>query len=110
MTLVGATFGYPLLSLGCACLLAASLEWERVFGNWRVPGAGAIAIISYSIYLTHKLVTHGAELLLGSQAMTGFGGFAIYFSTSIAAGALLWLTVERPFLLLRDRICPPGRA
>jgi peptidoglycan/LPS O-acetylase OafA/YrhL len=110
LTLVGATFGYPLLSLGCACLLAASLEWERVFGNWRVPGAGAIAIISYSIYLTHKLATHGAELLLGSQAMTGFGGFAIYFSTCIAAGALLWLTVERPFLLLRDRICPPGRA
>lgn len=106
---MGAIFGYPLLSLGCACLLAASLEWERAFGNWRVPGAGTIAIISYSIYLTHKLVTHGAELLLGKQAMTGFGGFAIYFATSIAAGALLWLTVERPFLLLRDRICPPGR-
>lgn len=109
LTLVGATFAYPLLSLGFACLLAASLEWDRAFGNWRVPGAGAIALISYSIYLTHKLVGHGAELLLGKQAMTGFGGFALYFAASIAAGALLWLTVERPFLVLRDRICPPGR-
>jgi peptidoglycan/LPS O-acetylase OafA/YrhL len=103
LTLVGATFGYPLLSLGCACLLAASLEWERVFGDWRVPGAGTIAMLSYSIYLTHKLVTHGFELLVG-QKLAGIGGFAIYFAISIAGGALLWLAVERPFLLLRDRL------
>ena len=110
LTVTGATIGYPLFALGCACLLAASLEWARVFGHWRVPGAGALAIISYSVYLTHKLVADGAHLLLGKQAMSGFGGFAIYFAASLAAGALLWLTVERPFLLLRDRICPPGRA
>jgi peptidoglycan/LPS O-acetylase OafA/YrhL len=104
LTLVGATFGYPLLSLGCACLLAASLEWERTFGNCRVPGAETIAVLSYSIYLTHKLASHGNELLFGKEALTGVGGFVLYFATGIAAGALLWLTVERPFLLLRDRI------
>ena len=110
LTQVGATFAYPLLSLGFACLLAASLEWERAFGHWRVPGAGTVAIISYSIYLTHKLVAHGVELVLGKQALTGWEGCALYFSASIAGGALLWLTVERPLLLLRDRICPPRSA
>lgn len=110
LTLVGTTFGYPLLSLGCACILAASLEWERAFGSWRVPGAGTIAILSYSIYLTHKLVSHANELLFGPQAMTGVSGFVIYFVTGIAGGALLWVSVERPFLLLRDRILPPKRA
>jgi len=104
LTLLGATFGYPLFSLGCACVLAASLEWERAFGSWRVPGAGTIAILSYSIYLTHKLATHAAASLLGKETMAGIGGFAIYFAVSIGAGAVLWLLVERPFLLLRDRI------
>jgi len=104
LTLAGATFGYPLLSLGCACILAASLEWERAFGTWRVPGAGTIAILSYSIYLTHKLASHATELLLGKDAMSGVGGFVLYFASGIAAGAVLYLAVERPFLLLRDRI------
>ena len=110
LTLVGAIFGYPLLSFGCACVLAASLEWKRAFGDWRVPGAGAIAILSYSTYLTHKLVTHIIDLLLGKEALTGIGGFLLYFIGSFAVGALLWLAVERPFLLLRDRLSPPTRA
>lgn len=110
LTLVGAIFGYPLLALGCACILAASLEWEGAFGNWRVPGAGTIAILSYSIYLTHKLTSHANELLFGRESLAGVGGFALYFVSSIAVGALLWLAVEQPFLLLRDRILQPGRA
>jgi peptidoglycan/LPS O-acetylase OafA/YrhL len=109
LTWLGATFGYPLLSFGCACILAASLEWERAFGNWRVPGAGTIAILSYSIYLSHKLVSHGIETVFGAQAMSGPGGFIMYFALGIAGGALLWLAVERPFLILRDRLCPPRR-
>ena len=109
LTLLGATFGYPLLALGCACILAASLEWERAFGAWRVPGAGTIAILSYSIYLSHKLVSHGNELLFGKQVLTGIGGFALYFATGIAGGAVLWLLVERPFLQLRDRILSQRR-
>jgi peptidoglycan/LPS O-acetylase OafA/YrhL len=104
LTLAGATFGYPLLALGCACILAASLEWERAFGAWRVPGAGTIAILSYSIYLTHKLASHATVLLLGKDAMSGIGGFVLYFASGIAVGAVLYWTVERPFLLLRDRI------
>lgn len=110
LTLVGATVGYPLFSLGCACILAASLEWERAFGTWRVPGAGTIAMLSYSIYLTHKLATHGYVTLFGAQSLTGIGGLTIYVAINIAAGALLWLTVERPFLLLRDRIFSRRRA
>jgi peptidoglycan/LPS O-acetylase OafA/YrhL len=67
-------------------------------------------VLSYSIYLTHKLASHGNELLFGKETLIGLSGFALYFGTSIAVGALLWLTVERPFLLLRDRICLPPRA
>ena len=104
LTKVGATIGYPLFSLGCVLILAASLEWERVFGTWRVPGAGTIAILSYSIYLTHKLTIHADQTIFGEQALAGTSGLFIYFATSIAAAALLWLMVERPFLILRARI------
>lgn len=109
LTLAGATFGYPLLSFAFTCVLAASLEWERVFGTRRVPGAQTIAVTSYSIYLSHKLVEHSAEIFFGKQAISGIGGFAMYFAIGIAAGALLWAIVERPFLLLRDRVRTPQR-
>jgi hypothetical protein len=33
-------------------------------------------------------------------------GLIIYFATSIAVGALLWLTIERSFLFLRIESVP----
>ncbi|MET0498616.1 MAG: acyltransferase [Steroidobacteraceae bacterium] len=110
LSLLGATFGYPLLSFGCACLLSASLDWERYFAGWRVPGAAAIATISYSLYLTHKMASHLDPLLFDAEALAGVSGLAIYFASSLAVAVLLWATVERPFLLLRDRLIRSRRS
>jgi peptidoglycan/LPS O-acetylase OafA/YrhL len=102
--LPGAVFGYPLFAFGFACLLSASLDWERCFGRWSVPGAGAIATISYSLYLSHKMTSHANPWLFDAQDLAGARGLFIYYGSSIAVAAVLWLTVERPFLLLRDRL------
>jgi peptidoglycan/LPS O-acetylase OafA/YrhL len=104
LSFVGAVFGYPLFSLGCALLLSASLSWERVFPTWRVPGAAMIAMISYSLYLSHKMTSHAVQLLLSPESLTGSRGLAIYYASSIAGGAVLWWLIERPFLRLRDRL------
>jgi peptidoglycan/LPS O-acetylase OafA/YrhL len=94
-------FGFPLLSLGMALLVAVAAG-SRSFGRWRVPGAGWIAAMSYSLYLSHKLAMHGVATALASRpAIQGWAAFAIYAVAIFLIGALLHYGVERPFLRLR---------
>ena len=95
-------FGFPLLSFGVALLVAAAAG-PQSFGRWRVPGAGWIAAMSYSLYLSHKLAMHGIAIALASRpAIHGLAAFAIYAVAVFLVGALLHYGVERPFLRLRE--------
>jgi peptidoglycan/LPS O-acetylase OafA/YrhL len=104
LAFAGAVVGYPLFSLGCACLLSASLGWERFFPSWRVPGATAIATISYSLYLSHKMTSHATLMLSCPERLTGTQGLVLYYASGIAVGTLIWWLIERPFLNLRNRL------
>ena len=95
-------FGFPLLSLGMA-LLAGAAAGTRGLGRWRVPGAGWLAAMSYSLYLSHKLAMHAvAGMLAARPAIQGPLAFAVYGFAIIAVGAVLHYAVERPFLRLRS--------
>ena len=102
-------FGFPLLSLGLALLVAAGAGNTGWLGRWRVPGAGWVATVSYSLYLSHKLAMHAMHgLLLRWPAVHGFAAFALYALAIAATGALLHHGVERPFLRLRARLAGGG--
>jgi peptidoglycan/LPS O-acetylase OafA/YrhL len=101
--------GYPILALGMALLVAAGAGARSLIGRWRVPGAGLIAAMAYSLYLTHKAVYHTVGMLVGPAldhrpwvAILVFGGAAL------AGGTLLYLVAERPALILRDRLLKRG--
>jgi len=100
----GAVAGFPLISIGIALILGAMLDLEHVLKRWPVPGAVVVATLSYSLYLTHKSIFHVDRLIFGEENLTGGFGFMVYLATSFAAATVLWLCVERSFLLLRDRI------
>jgi peptidoglycan/LPS O-acetylase OafA/YrhL len=96
-------YGYPLLALGFALLVAAGAG-RQSFGRWHVPGAGWMAAMSYSLYLSHKLAMHAvANALASHPALHGWVAFVLYAVAILALGALLHYGVERPFLRLRDR-------
>jgi peptidoglycan/LPS O-acetylase OafA/YrhL len=70
-----------------------------------VPGAGAIATITFSLYLSHKMTwqvvrTHLPDLV----ADGGWRAFAVYATAALGVGAALYFLVERPFLRMRDRL------
>lgn len=102
--------GYPLLSAGLALLVASATSKQGLLGTVRVPGAGWLALISYSLYLSHKIVFHVVEGSFGGP-LEGHGAlaFATYAIATLAAGSLLYYVVERPFLRLRERFSG-GRA
>ena len=80
---------------------ASSRSW---IGRRALPGAGWIAAISYSLYLSHKLVFAAVDRTWGDALVgQGFATFAVYAVATLAGGAALHYAVERPFLRLRER-------
>ncbi|EJL58518.1 hypothetical protein PMI09_00228 [Rhizobium sp. CF122] len=106
---LGSVAGFPLVSIGIALILGAMLDLEHVLKRWPVPGAAAVATLSYSLYLTHKSAFHVDRLIFGEENLRGGIGFVVYLVTSFAVAVMLWFCVERTFLRLRDRILSSGR-
>ena len=102
--LLGNAIGWPVLSLGLALLVIAGASTRSWIGRRALPGAGWLAAVSYSLYLSHKTVLHLTQSWFGA-ALDGHGllAFAIYAAMTLLAAALLHYAVERPCLGLRDR-------
>ena len=91
-----------------AALLVCAVSPRLLFRRVAIPGAAFIASIAYSAYLIQKLVIHGVEQfctthnidLTSAPALLGVQ-ICVYL-----AAAILFITVERPFLQLRHRIAP----
>ncbi|WP_266182424.1 acyltransferase family protein [Dyella humicola] len=101
--------GYPLLSLGLGFIVLAGTSAQGLLGRLKIPGAGWLALVSYSLYLTHKAVFHLVRVALG-QHLDGhaFAAFVVYAVAVLLVGALLHYGVERPFLRWRDRYRKPS--
>ncbi|UGB37970.1 acyltransferase family protein [Frateuria soli] len=94
--------GYPLLSLALALCVGASTAMPA---RRAVPGAGWLARVSYSVYLSHKLALHAvATWWVGPWQLNGLVAFAFYAAGVLVVGAALYYAVERPFLRWRERL------
>jgi peptidoglycan/LPS O-acetylase OafA/YrhL len=103
-----------LVSVGFAgIVLAVTVGPTVVSAALRARWLRFLAEISYSVYLTHLLVVWPAMqvvegLTLQSQNLSPFFKFALFLpvftALSLAAGLILHFTVEKPFLLLKDRL------
>lgn len=106
---LGAVAGFPLISIGIALLFCAMLDLEHVLSRWPMPGAALVATLSYSLYLTHKSVFHVTRLVVGEENLQGSFGFVVYLIASFVVAVVLWFSVERTFLHLRDKILSPSK-
>jgi peptidoglycan/LPS O-acetylase OafA/YrhL len=102
-------FGFPLLSLGLALIVAASISPQCALS--RIRGFALPATLAYSLYLTHKEIIHLDQLYLGRFLSPGPGWIklAIVFVSCFAAAAMLYLLVERPFLKWREKLSARSR-
>ena len=102
--LMGNAIGWPVLSWAIASMVIAGASPNSLIGRRALPGAAWIATISYSLYLSHKLVFAAVDRHWGDALWEhGFARFAVFALATLAAGAALHYAVERPFLRLRER-------
>ena len=101
--LLANSIGLPVLSIALGLLVFAAAERDNWIGRRQVPGAGWIAAISYSLYLSHKLAMHAVGVAIDGR-IHGITAFAMYALAILAAGAVLHYAVERPGLHLRGRL------
>ncbi|MFG6466449.1 acyltransferase family protein [Roseateles sp. BYS87W] len=98
--------GWPLLSAGLACLVLAAASPRLP----AVPGMAWLAGLSYSLYLSHKLALHAVHTWVApALGWQGLAMVPVYALAIAALGAALHYGVERPGLLLRDRVRRPLR-
>lgn len=96
--------GWPVLSFGFALLVFAAAGRRSLIARLAVPGAGWLAGVSYSLYLSHKIAFHLVQTML-APSLRGHGllAFAIYALAALLLGTTLHHLVERPCLKLRER-------
>ncbi len=97
-------FGFPLLDAGLALVTASAMSPKGLLGRRRIPGAGLLAALAYTLYLTHKEVAHFVmRHFPGVTASRGPESWCLYAAACLSVAGLLHLLVERPVLRLRDR-------
>lgn len=96
--------GFPLLSVGLGLITASSVSKNGLLARYKVPGAQTLATLAFALYLTHKAVAHLVMVRLPQfTTAQGPASWLLYAAACLSAAFLLHVTVERPFLRLRDR-------
>lgn len=94
--------GFPLVAIAYGCVLISLLSPKN--RSFRV--SSFIAALSYSLYLSHKIVIHlvqGQADRLGMD-VNGTGMFVLCIVACIGAALLLRYAVEKPFMRWRDHV------
>lgn len=99
----GVAIGFPLLSIGLALLVASALSSNGLLRQ-KIPGAQLIATLAYSLYLTHKELFHLVDRCFADPSHAGGPRWVMLYAVAcLLAASALYLCVERPFLVLRDK-------
>ena len=103
-------FGYTLIAMAFALLVAAALSPSARVLRWHVPGAQRLAVWSYSTYLSHKPLAYFIGKQLQPLGVPDGVRLAVITIACVAVGGLMFALVEAPFMAWRDRRVPSNFA
>jgi peptidoglycan/LPS O-acetylase OafA/YrhL len=102
---------YPGQAWGFGCIVTAALSGRlAVRGILTAQPAYLLAVISYSVYLTHtdvlfwvgRVAARAADAPAAQSVLVIGGGLV----AAAAVGTVFYYLVEAPGMWLRDRLCP----
>ena len=97
-------FGFPLIALGFGFMVLGAISPTSFLYKWNSKTTAFIATLSFSIYLTHKGIIHTTIKLLDNYKIDQNIMLIICIGTCTLGAYLLNLTIEKPFMKLRNKI------
>jgi len=97
-------WGFPLVGLSYGLILAAVVCPSSFVYHFKSFITGWLATLSYSIYLSHKIVIHVTQNWLSSMGMDKDSNLTMLVSmiAVVAAALVMRYAIEKPALKLRD--------
>ncbi|MEM9313885.1 MAG: acyltransferase [Pseudomonadota bacterium] len=95
--------GYTLVSIGCAIVVVAAAVSGEVIGRFR-PMIYGIAVASYSTYLTHTMALDAEFRFLRLLGLESPIVLIPMLAGLYLVGAVFYMLVERPTMILRERL------
>jgi peptidoglycan/LPS O-acetylase OafA/YrhL len=104
LSLTASVWGFLVVSMGYGLLVAGTVSSSSVLYRFKSGVTAQLAKLSYGLYLIHKIVIHLTQLWLGDiVAADSTLMFLLCIVTTIVAAYALYLLIEKPFMLLRNR-------
>lgn len=104
-SLTMSVFGFPLVSLAYGLLVIAAMSPKCFLSRYTFWPTAMLATLSYSIYLSHKIINHLVNTRLKHVlGLESYQVFPLCLIGAVLFGLALYLIVEKPFLMLRDRV------
>jgi peptidoglycan/LPS O-acetylase OafA/YrhL len=99
-------WGFPLVGLSYGLILAAVVCPNSFVYQFRSFVTSWLATLSYSIYLSHKIVIHIMQRVFEKIGMDKDSNLvmALCFLAVIAAALIMRYAIEKPSLMLRNKI------
>jgi len=99
-------FGFPLVSLGYGFMVVGAISPTSLLYKWKSKPTTFIAMLSYSIYLTHKGIIHVTQEILSNVGLDKNSNLMLFICIAccLAAALLLNLVIEKPFMKLRMKV------
>lgn len=97
-------FGFPLIAIGFGFMVLGAISPTSFLYKWNSKITTFIATLSFAIYLTHKGIIHTTIKLLDNYKIDQNIILIICIVTCTLGAYLLNLTIEKPFMKLRNKI------
>ena len=101
-----AIFGFPMIALSYGLILAAVVCPANRLYSFKSYITNQIAALSYAIYLSHKIVIHMVQKLLGNLGLDENSNLMMLscITAAILAALLMRYLIEKPAFKLRNNI------
>lgn len=103
-TFNASVFGFTVIAIGYGLMVIGAVSPTSFLYKWQSKATTFIANLSYAVYLTHKGVIHLTHQILKDFSIDDNLLLLICILTSVSFAYILHLTIEKPFMRLRNSV------